>query len=65
MYRCYENGWGVVADFGKALELYQKAAEGGYYRALYNMGVCHENGEGVPQDSAKVPTLHILLHLII
>jgi TPR repeat protein len=44
----------VDADFNKALELYKKAADGGYYRALYNMGVCHENGEGVPRDSAKV-----------
>jgi TPR repeat protein len=46
----------VDADFNKALELYKKAANGGYYRALYNMGVCHENGEGVPRDSAKVWT---------
>lgn len=42
------------ADFGKAIELFKKAADGNYYRALYNMGVCYENGEGVPQDSAKV-----------
>ena len=33
----YENGWGVPKDFGKAVELYKKAADQGNQRAIVNL----------------------------
>jgi TPR repeat protein len=50
---CYERGCGVVKDYGKAVEWYQKAAEQGYAHAQYNLGMFYENGYGVPKDNNK------------
>ncbi len=32
---------------------YRKAAEQGYAKAQYNLGIMYGNGRGVPQDSAE------------
>ena len=40
-------------DYAKAFELWKKAADMGNADAMNNVGVCDENGQGVPQDKAK------------
>ena len=37
-------------DYSQAVHWYRKAAEQGVAPAMFNVGVCHENGRGVPQD---------------
>ncbi len=54
----YENGDGVPKDFGKAVELYQKAADQGHLDAQVNLGWLYENGEGVPIDLRKAAELY-------
>ena len=40
----YENGIGVEADIKKALELYEKAAEQGYAKAINKVYTFYGNG---------------------
>ena len=40
-------------DLGKAVQLYQKAADQGNDIAQYNLGLLYENGKGVPKDLAQ------------
>ncbi len=37
-------------DYNSAVQYYHKAAEQGYTRAQYNLGVCYENGRGVTKS---------------
>lgn len=39
-------------DYPKAIALFVKACDGGYYRACTNLGNAYFRGKGVPQDSA-------------
>lgn len=41
-------------DYTAAFSYFQKAAERGYSKAQYNMGLCHEHGRGTPRDLSKV-----------
>lgn len=41
-------------DTAAAFSYFQKAAEQGYSKAQYNVGLCHEHGRGAPQDIRKV-----------
>jgi transglycosylase-like protein with SLT domain/Sel1 repeat-containing protein len=50
--RRYEHGEGVVLDYGRALELYCKAAREGDTRAFLNLGWMYLNGRGVLRDDA-------------
>ena len=45
-------GEGVDKDKAVAVEWYQKAAEQGYARAQFSLGVCYAYGEGVDEDHA-------------
>ena len=45
-------------DLGKAVELYQKAADQGNADAQINLGWLYENGEGVPKDLRKAAELY-------
>ena len=45
-------------DYTAALSCFQKAADRGYSKAQYNVGLCHEHGRGTPRDLGKV--LHLL-----
>ena len=38
------------SDYSEAVSWYRKAAEQGYAKAQFNLGVMYENGEGVAQD---------------
>ena len=49
----YEKGWGVTLDYDKAVELYQKAADQGYYLGQSNLGFMYQEGLGVDQDDEK------------
>ena len=40
-------------DFNEAVKWFRKAAEQGEYISHYYLGLCYENGEGVPQDKAE------------
>ena len=54
----YEKGQGVPRDYGKAVELYQKAVDQGYAEAQNNLGGLYMNGQGVPQDYGKAVELY-------
>ena len=47
-YKSY--GQGVPLDYTEAVKWYRKAAEQGYAKAQYNLGVMYANGQGVQQD---------------
>ena len=40
-------------DKGQAVKWYRQAAEQGDSEAQFNLGLCYENGEGVPKDLAE------------
>ncbi len=42
-----------IEDYVKSVYWYTKAAEQGYAKAQYNLGVCYENGRGVAKDIQK------------
>lgn len=41
-------------DYTAAFSYFQKAADHGYSKAQYNVGLCHEHGRGTPRDLGKV-----------
>ena len=45
-------------DVEKAFCWYQKAAEQGYAKAQYNLGVCYANGTGVEKNIQKAVELY-------
>lgn len=51
--KIYEEGSDVEQDFTKAFSSYEKAANLGHTRALFNLGCLYENGEGTEQDYQK------------
>uniref|UniRef100_A0A8C6W9P8 DAP3-binding cell death enhancer 1 n=1 Tax=Nannospalax galili TaxID=1026970 RepID=A0A8C6W9P8_NANGA len=40
-------------DYTAAFSYFQKAADRGYSKAQYNVGLCHEHGRGTPRDLSK------------
>jgi uncharacterized protein len=46
----YETGSGVSQNFGRALELYEQAAQQGYALAENNLGRMFETGKGIARD---------------
>jgi len=46
-------GEGVTTDKSKAIELWQKAAEQGYKKAQYNLGIAFDLGKGVTRDTKE------------
>ncbi|XP_062943555.1 death ligand signal enhancer isoform X1 [Cynocephalus volans] len=40
-------------DYTAAFSYFQKAADHGYSKAQYNVGLCHEHGRGTPRDINK------------
>ena len=46
----YVEGLAVDQDYGKAVELYRKAADQGDASAQTNLGWCYQNGKGVEKD---------------
>lgn len=49
----YFNGRGVEHDYGKAIELYTKAARQGHAGAQYLLGAMYQEGWGVAKDFVK------------
>lgn len=50
----YHTGLGdVEKDFGKAMELYARAADAGHCHAIMNIGGLYYNGDGVMQDGRE------------
>lgn len=41
-------------DYVAAFAYFQKAADRGYSKAQYNVGLCHEHGRGTHRDLHKV-----------
>ena len=56
----YDNGQGVLQDYGEAARLYRLAAEQGYALAQHNLGVMYDNGQGVVQDYGEAVRLYRL-----
>src|SRR5262249_1362850 len=54
----YQNGEGVPKDLGKAIELFQKAADNGHAPAQCNLGALYQYGWGVPKDRKKARQLY-------
>ena len=50
--RCYDLGWGVAVDKGRAAECFRIAADRGLDWAMYNYGTALALGEGVAEDKA-------------
>lgn len=46
----YENGWGVLQDYGQARQWYEKAAGAGNTDAMKDLGNLFNEAHGVPQD---------------
>ena len=49
----YANGLGVVRDYAKAREWYEKAAAKDNTTAMLNLAVLYHNGQGVARNYAK------------
>src|SRR5262245_8223036 len=49
----YNTGFGVVQDYARAREWYEKAIDKGNVNAMANLGALYDNGYGVAQDYAK------------
>jgi uncharacterized protein len=49
----YQNGQGVVQDYTKACDLFQKAADAGNTDAMSNLGALYRDGLGFAQDYDK------------
>ena len=49
----YEIGNGVIQDYNKAVELYEKAAYQGYAPAQFSIGNMHYSGKGVRKDGGR------------
>jgi len=50
--RCYDLGWGVAVDKGRAAECYRIAAERGLDWAMYNYATLLALGHGVAEDKS-------------
>ena len=48
----------MVQDEAKAFEWYKRAAELGDADAMFNLGLCFEDGRGVAKDEAKAFKLY-------
>jgi len=49
----FRDGNGMDPDPARALELFRKAAERGYYAAQFNLGCMYANGRGVERDPVE------------
>ena len=49
----YENGEGVLQDYGEAVQLYRLAGHQGLAHAQKALGIMYAQGRGVPQDYAE------------
>ncbi len=49
----------VPQDFAEAVKLLELAAEAHHPDALYDLGVCYSNGEGVRKDPARAFELYL------
>ncbi|XP_057588437.1 death ligand signal enhancer isoform X2 [Hippopotamus amphibius kiboko] len=47
-------------DYMAAFSYFQKAADRGYSKAQYNVGLCHEHGRGTPRDLSKAASYYQL-----
>jgi hypothetical protein len=54
----FERGIGGASNPEAAAVWYQKAADQGYSRALFDLGTLYEQGAGVPQDRMKALNLY-------
>ncbi|UZO07132.1 uncharacterized protein OCT59_027430 [Rhizophagus irregularis] len=52
------NGIGTKQNYKKAYYYFQKAAEGGYKIAQFDLGSCYENGKGVKKNNRKAFKLY-------
>ena len=49
----YYNGEGIPENDAEAVKWYRKAADQGYAKAQYNLGVMYYSGDGVPENDVK------------
>ena len=56
----YGRGEGVPEDDAEAVRWYRLAAEQGYAKAQFNLGLMYDFGEGVPEDDTEAVKWHHL-----
>ena len=56
--RSTSAAWACQPNYAAAAQWYQKAADKGYSRALFNLGTLYEQGLGVAQDQLKALNLY-------
>jgi len=56
--RCYEHGWGVVANLPQAFACYRQAAEQGDAWAMFNLADCYRKGIGCQKDLPRAHTFY-------
>ena len=56
--QCYEHGYGVEKDAGRAVELYRQAHERRHPGGTCALGLCYELGRGVEMDKARAMELY-------
>ena len=49
----YHNGEGIPENDAEAVKWYRKAADQGFAKAQFNLGVMYVKGEGVPENDAE------------
>ena len=49
----YAKGEGVPENDAEAVKCFRKAADQGYAKAQYNLGLIYFKGEGVPKNDAE------------
>lgn len=54
----YENGYGVLRDYDKAIELYQRAIKQDVTDAMFALASMYHFGEGVKKDHSKAAELY-------
>ena len=54
----YFFGIGVEKDAGRAIELYQQAADLGHLDSICSLGYCYANGIGVERDAGRAVELY-------
>ncbi len=56
--KMYAKGQGVVQDYARAVQLFQKGCNGGDAHGCTNLGIMYDNGQGVVQDYAQAVQLY-------
>eukprot|EP00466_Bigelowiella_natans_P009969 jgi/Bigna1/55664/estExt_Genewise1Plus.C_670015 len=49
--KSFQTGYGVTKDYSTAVEIFRRAARRGNSNAIYNLGICYDEGYGVEKST--------------